>query len=198
MTWRSPLEREAVPGRYGNPEVSVPGVTLRVVNGRDIVRISPFAGKRDPASAALRKVCKMALPAVGKSSAKDGYVVAWAGLEAWMVMAPGKGRGGLYAKLARSLRTSCAVVDHTHGVTGIDVSGERARDLLAKGCAVDLDPALFAVGACAATQMEHMGIHLRRTGEDAYQVLAPTSQVGSFWHFFTEMALEFGYEVEAG
>ena len=196
MIWRSPLEGIAVPGRYGNPDVSAPGVTLSVLTGRDIVRISPFAGKRSEVGAALRKICKMALPPVGKSSAKDGTTLAWAGLDAWMVIAPGKGRGDLYGKLARALHTSCAVVDHTHGVTGILVSGHKARDLLAKGCAVDLDPSLFAAGACAATQMEHMGIHLRRTGEDAYELLAPTSQVGSFWHFLTEMALEFGFEVE--
>lgn len=196
LKWRSPLEGVAVPGRYGNPEVAAPGVTLRVITGRDVVRISPFAGQRNPASAALRKVCNMALPAVGKSSAKAGIVVAWTALEAWVVMAPGEGRGALYGKLERALKTSCAVVDHTHGVVGILVSGPRSRDLLAKGCSIDLEPSLFAVRACAATQMEHMGVHLRRAGEDDYELLVPTSQCGSFWHFLTEMALEFGFEVQ--
>ena len=196
ILWRSPLEGVAVPGRYGNPDVSTPGVTLRVVSGRDVVRVSPFAGQRNAASVALRKTCKMALPAVGKSSSKDGVVTAWAALEAWMVMASGKGRGALHGKLERALGASCAVVDHTHGVVGIHISGAKARDLLAKGCSIDLEPSLFPVGACAATQMEHMGVHLRRAGEDDYELLVPTSQCGSFWHFLTEMALEFGFDVQ--
>ena len=157
IMWRSPLAGEVVPGRYGNPDVSPPGVTLSVVTGRDVVRIAPFAGQRNPAGAALRKVCNLALPAVGKSSAKGDTVVAWAALEAWVVMAPGDGRGALYGKLEKALNSTCAVIDHTHGVVGIRVAGSKARDVLAKGCAVDLDPALFPVGACAATQMEHMG-----------------------------------------
>lgn len=197
IMWRSPLAGEVVPGRYGNPDVSSPGVTLSVVTGRDVVRIAPYSGQRNPASAALRKVCNMALPAVGKSSAKGDTVVAWAALEAWVVMAPGEGRGTLYGKLEKALSSACAVIDHTHGVVGIRVTGPRSRDVLAKGCAVDLDPALFPVGACAATQMEHMGIHLRCAGEDDYELLVPTSQCGSFWHFLTEMALEFGFEVTA-
>ncbi len=196
LKWRSPLDGVAVPGRYGNPEVAAPGVTLKVITGRDVVRISPFAGQRNPASAALRKVCNMALSTVGKSSTKAGTVVAWAALEAWVVMAPGEGRGAFFGKLDRALRATCAVVDHTHGVVGIHVSGPKSRALLAKGCSIDLEPSLFAVGACAATQMEHMGVHLRRAGEDDYELLVPTSQCGSFWHFLTEMALEFGFEVE--
>ena len=195
MTWRSPLAGDAIPIRRGNPAVPLPGVILAVIVGRDLVRVAPFAGQRKATSDILRALCKLVLPPVGKSSAKNGNVVAWAAMDAWLVMAPGTGRGELYGRLAKPLRSCAAVVDHTHGVTGIRVSGPKARDLLAKGCAVDLDPMLFAVGACAATQMEHTGVHLRRAGTDEYELLVPTSQVASFWHFFTEMALEFGYEV---
>lgn len=195
MTWKSPLQGHAAAGRFGNPDAPLPGVRFDVIAGRDVVRVSPFNGKRTQANAALCKKFKLALPAVGKSSAKSEYTAAWAALDAWYVMAPGAGRGALHATLAKALRTSAAVVDQTHGVTGIRVSGHRCRDLLAKGCPVDLDPALFPVGACAATQMEHTTVHLRRSADEAYELLVPTSQVASFWHFLTEMALEFGYEV---
>ena len=196
MVWRSPLAGHVKEGRQGDPDAAVPGVTLGVVTGRDVVRISPFQGKRNPASAALRKLAGTALPAVGKSSRKGDHAVAWYALEAWIVMAPGKGRGELAGRLQRALKTSAAVVDQTHGITGIRVSGHNARDLLSKGVAVDLDPVAFPVGACAATQMEHVSVHLRRTGDDAYELLTPTSTVASFWHFLTDMALEFGFEAD--
>lgn len=194
IAWRSPLAGHVTPGRHGNPDAAVPGVRLEVVSGHEVVRVSPFRGKRNPASAAIRKLTGMALPAVGKSAAKGDYAVAWFALEAWVVMAPGEGRGALAARLQRALKSSAAVVDQTHGTTGIRVSGHNARDLLAKGVAVDLDPLAFPVGACAATQMEHMGVHLRRTDEDEFEILAPTSMVASLWHFLCEMALEFGFE----
>lgn len=194
ISWKSPLDGHVTAGRFGNPDVPLPGIVLNVVTGRDVVRVSPFRDKRTSASAALRKLAKIALPAVGKSTVKQDYTVAWFALDAWIIMMRGEGRGGLAGKLQKSMRTSAAVVDQSHGVTAISVSGHKCRALLAKGCAIDLDPAMFPVGACAATQMEHVGVHLRRCGEDEYEILAPTSMVASLWHFLTEMALEFGYD----
>lgn len=184
-----------MPGRYGNPDVPTPGIALTVITARDIVRIAPFAGKRTEANRALRKVCRLALPAVGKASARGEFTAAWAALEAWLVMAPGTGRGDLHGRLADALSASAALVDQTHGLAAIAVSGAHARDLLAKGTGVDLRPASFGPDACAATQMEHTAVHLRCLSENAFELLVPTSQAVSFWHFLTEMALEFGYEV---
>lgn len=195
IIWRSPLAGAAVPGRYGNPDVPAPGIALTVITARDIVRIAPFTGKRTQANRALRKLCRLALPAVGKASAHGGFTLAWAALDAWLAMAPGTGRGDLYGRLSDTLGGSAAIVDQTHGLTAIAVSGRHVRDLLAKGTGVDLRPASFAADACAATQMEHTAVHLRCTGEDAFELLVPTSQAASFWHFLTEMALEFGFEV---
>ena len=195
---RSPLSGHAIAGRYGNPDAEMPGIKLTVLSGCEVVRVSPFAGQKTAASAAVRKVCGVALPAVGKSTAKAGYVAAWAAMEAWYVSGPGEGRGELHAQLEKALGATAAVVDQTHGVTGIRVDGPKSRDLLAKGCPIDLDPDVFAQGACAATQMEHNGVHLRRAGKNVYELHVPTSQAVSFWHFLCEMALEFGYEVSEG
>ena len=192
---RSPLAGHVTAGRHGNPAPDAPGVEIRETEPREIVRVCPFQGKKQDTNAAVRQVCELALPAIGKSVEKDGVVVAWAALDAWIVTAAAPGRGVLYQTLDEQCRGLAAVTDQSHGLTGFAISGSRCRDVLAKGCAVDLDPAQFPMTACAATQMEHISVHLRRSGEDAFELLVPTSYALSFWEFLTEMALEFGYEV---
>ena len=192
---RSPLAGHVTSGRHGNPAAETPGVRLGELEPREIVRVCPLQGKKQDTNAAVRKVCELTLPAIGKSVEKDGVVVAWAALDAWIVTAPAPGRGALYQTLDEQCRGLAAVTDQSHGLTGFVVSGPNCRDVLAKGCAVDLDPAQFPVGACAATQMEHIPVHLRHADDDAFELLVPTSYALSFWEFIAEMALEFGYEV---
>ena len=195
---RSPLAGHVTPGRHGNPAADTPGVEIREIEPREIVRVCPFQGKKQDTNSAVRKVCELALPAVGKSVEKDGVVVAWAALDAWIVTAPAPGRGALYQTLDERCHGLAAVTDQSHGLTGFVISGPMCRDVLAKGCAVDLDPAKFLVAACAATQMEHVSVHLRRSAEDVFELLVPTSYAVSFWEFLTEMALEFGFETPEG
>lgn len=192
---RSLLDGHVTSGRHGNPAPDEPGVEITEIEPREIVRVCPFQGKKQDTNSAVRKVCELTLPAIGKSVEKDGVVVAWAALDAWIVTAPAPGRGALYQTLDQECRGLAAVTDQSHGLTGFSISGPACRDVLAKGCAVDLDSAQFPVAACAATQMEHISVHLRRSGENAFELLVPTSYGLSFWEFLTEMALEFGYQV---
>ena len=46
-----------------------------------------------------------------------------------------------------------SVTDQTGGQTIIRISGPSARDLLAKGCTLDLHPTVFGPGRCAQTMV---------------------------------------------
>jgi sarcosine oxidase subunit gamma len=194
---RGPLAGIAVAGRFGNPDVAIAGVHLDCPDNIDVVRVSPFAGQRRQTSTALRKECGAALPAVGKVASGKGYVVAWAALEAYLVIGEGEGACALYRALAKALGKSAAVVDQSHAYAAVSVSGIKARDLLAKECSVDLHPDAFEAGACAAVQMAHVSVHLRHRGDGEFALLVPVAFAGSFWDWLSESALEFGYEVAA-
>ena len=51
------------------------------------------------------------------------------------------------------------------------------------------------VGKSALTQMAHVGAHLTRVGEDAYDLSVFRGFAESFWEWISEQAEEFGYQV---
>ena len=89
-----------------------------------------------------------------------------------------------------------SVSDQSHGRVVIRVAGAKARDVLAKGTPVDLHPDAFPVGTSAMTQMAHVGVHLTRVAEDAYDLSVFRGFAESFWEWITEQAEEFGYQVK--
>ncbi|MER5394279.1 sarcosine oxidase subunit gamma family protein [Saccharopolyspora sp. NPDC002686] len=78
-------------------------------------------------------------------------VVLWLGPDEWLIIGP----VGAQDRIERTLNSALgggfgAVVDVSAHRTIIEVSGERARDLLNSGCALDLHPRAFPAGRCAS------------------------------------------------
>ena len=76
------------------------------------------------------------------------------------------------------------------------VTGLKARNVLAKGVAVDLHTSIFPVQAIAHTMVEHAGVLVHRVGPEAFELYVPRSYAVNLWHWLTESAAEFGYGVE--
>jgi sarcosine oxidase subunit gamma len=53
-----------------------------------------------------------------------------------------------------------AINDLSGAYVTLRLTGDRVRDLLAKGCSVDLRPTVFASGACAQTGLAKAGVLL--------------------------------------
>jgi sarcosine oxidase subunit gamma len=84
---------------------------------------------------------------------------------------------GKAAELGADFRLS----DQSHGRVRLAVSGPQARLLLAKGSAVDFSARMFALGRSAATLFNHIGVHVTRTGEDRFELIALRSFAESLW-----------------
>ena len=141
---RSPLAgRPAYHGRFVQLEERplVGKVTLRG-NAED----AAFA-------AAAKSMLGVALPTAPNTMAEAGiYQVAWVGPDEWLIYTA----DGAQTPLINKFRTACAgmhvaVVDVSDYYTVIRVSGQKARDLLAKGCPLDLHPDVFKTGQCAGS-----------------------------------------------
>jgi heterotetrameric sarcosine oxidase gamma subunit len=78
----------------------------------------------------------------------------------------------------------------------VRIEGSAARDLLAKGIAVDLHPAVFAVGRSAQTGLHHCGIFLERVAADAYELFVPRTFAASIWEWLMDAALPYGVNKE--
>ena len=77
----------------------------------------------------------------------------WLGPDEWLLVAP----DGASLHVEQELRNAMAdepwvsVVDVSHNYSTLRLSGPRVRELLAKGCALDLHGSCFTAGDCAQT-----------------------------------------------
>ncbi len=173
----SPLRDLAVQGRFGASKGET-GVRFSIRHPLSIVTVIARAGQAEATAASLK-----------------AYDAQWAGPGQYFVLAEGRGEGALYRELKTKLSGIASVSDQSHGRVVIRIAGPKARAVLAKGTPVDLHPDEFPLAKSAMTQMAHVGVHLTRVGEDAYDLSVFRGFSESFWEWLTEQAEEFGYQV---
>ncbi len=88
----------------------------------------------------------------------------WLGPDEWLVLG---GREEDYAGMP-------AAVDVSANRICLELSGDGAADVLARGCALDLHPSVFPPGRCAQTLVARAQVILYRT-EDAFRLLVRPS-----------------------
>ena len=83
----------------------------------------------------------------------------WLGPDEWLVVTPAGQQGQTRADLAAALAgVHSSVVDNSSGLTLVRISGERAAELLATDCPLDLHPRVFKPGQCAQTRLAKAGM----------------------------------------
>jgi methylglutamate dehydrogenase subunit D len=98
--------------------------------------------------------------------------------------------------LAHDLTGCASVVDQTDGYAVLQIGGAKARATLAKGIAIDLHPRAFRAGDVAVTRIAHIGVMLWQLDDQpTYAVSVFRSLAGSFWHWLSVSAEEFGISV---
>ena len=119
--------------------------------------------------------------------------VLWLGPDEWL----------LISKYAEQINEQLAIAgsfltDVSHGRAALRIRGAHVRELLAKDCSLDLHPRSFQAGHCAQTALAHIGVllYLPPTG-DAFELYCARSYAQHLWHWLTEAAAEYGYEVTA-
>jgi sarcosine oxidase subunit gamma len=128
-----------------------------------------------PGAGAAAELLGVELPAAASTYVKNAdTTVIWLGPDEWLVT--GTALAG--PELEERLREAVA----SHGGAAVDVSGQRttlrlrgshSRDVLAKGCALDLHPPAFGEGTAAQTMVGQAGVILLAvdgTGSD-YRIL---------------------------
>ncbi|OLP60904.1 hypothetical protein BJF93_02185 [Xaviernesmea oryzae] len=95
------------------------------------------------------------------------------------------------ADLEARVKPLADLVDQGHGRVRIALSGPRARDVLAKGTAVDLGDPAFPIGHATPTLIGHIGVHLTRTDEDRFELLVLRGFAQNLWDELALMAAEY-------
>ena len=153
----------------------------------------------DPADAgflsAVRTAAAVELPVEPNTTRRAGSLTAlWLGPDEWLLTAPAGEERVLVPAIRAALGDRhAAVIDLTESRTVIAVSGAPARDLLAKGCTLDLHPRAFKVGACAQSGLARAGALLHLVDETpTFEITILRSFADYMWVWLADAAREYG------
>jgi sarcosine oxidase subunit gamma len=150
--------------------------------------------------AAIATVLGPGLPLVANTVHEtDTATVFWLGPDEWLLVTAGEGRAELARRLDRALDgLHAAVTDVSSGQTIVVLHGPAVRDVLAKGCPLDLHPRAFGPGRCAQSHLAKAPVLLRIVGGGAaFELIVRRSFADYVWAWLEDAAAEYGLEVEA-
>ena len=160
------------------------------------IAVEPFVAMVDVrlgAEAAAR--LDIDLPAVPNTWVPVGAGRAvWLGPDEWLLTSTTEPPDELEALVrAVVLPLGGAAADVSAQRIGLRLTGPRARDVLAKGCWIDLHPRVFRRGSSAQTNLGMAGIILLALSDagDEYLVLVRSSLAGYLADWLLDAALEF-------
>jgi sarcosine oxidase subunit gamma len=105
------------------------------------------------------------------TDAAAGRAALWLGPDEWLLVALDGSQSGVAAAIAAALAGfPHSLVDVSERQVSIRLDGPSARDLLASGCPLDLDPEAFPVGMCTRTLFGKAEVVLWRRGAEEYHL----------------------------
>lgn len=198
---QSPLAHLGLEGRAGSGRGKA-GVAL---SERPFQGIVDLRGRPAEIGAAFEKVFGFALPIEANVVGGKGRTAAlWLGPDEWWVVTQAD-NARTAEKLDQALAgLHAAVTDVSESRTCIRVSGPRARDLISKGCPLDLHPRAFGPGACAQSVLAKAGVTLHMVAGDkarggpSYDLYVLRSFADYLWRWLEDAAGEYGVAVVPG
>lgn len=189
-----PLAGFAQPGRHGPADGRAP---LRVeLPAREIVQVLVRRGRDGDLAAALRREFALDLPAAGKATSSGDVTATWVQAGGWHLHAPRAGECTLAARLAACCAGLAAIEDQSHGRTTLRLSGPRAREILGRGCRLDLHPRAFGPGSASMTLVGHVNcLVYQADGSPAFELTVQSTLAASFLDWLVETAAEDGVEI---
>jgi sarcosine oxidase subunit gamma len=167
---------------------------LRLAEVPFLAQVNLRLSAKGAAADAVGLALGAALPVEAGTTARAGdLTVLWLGPDEWLVV----GEPGAQRRVEALLRAAVAgepasVVDVSAQRTTIEVAGDRARDLLAHGCALDLHPSVFGVGRCAQTMLARAQVTLLCVdAEPVYRVMVRSSFARYLAEWLVDAAVEY-------
>jgi sarcosine oxidase subunit gamma len=118
----------------------------------------------------------------------DTFDVLWMGPDEYLVLA----EPGRQAELETALRDAgaAAVTDVSAQRVTVRLTGSHARDVLAHGCSIDLDPSVSPPGTCVQTLFARTGIVLM-VRDEGFTILVRQSFANYFTAWLADASLEY-------
>ena len=121
--------------------------------------------------------------------------IVWLGPDEYLLLCESGKEKALHDTLINTIKKShFAITDVSDSLCALSLSGAAVRDVLAKGCSLDLHPSKFGAGKCAQSLLAHAGITLMALSNDTFILICRTSFAPYVHDWLVDAALEFGYQ----
>jgi sarcosine oxidase subunit gamma len=137
------------------------------------------------------------LPVTANTVAGTERQAYWLSPDEWLLVSTGDDIEKCRAELDESLREHrSAVNDLSGGFVAYKLRGRGSRQLLAKGCTLDLHPGAFKTGCCAQTGLAKANVILSLSGDgDGFDVIVRRSFADYVWQWLLHAGRNLGIEV---
>jgi len=153
--------------------------------------------------AAVGRVFDLLLPGEPcTSAAREQIAALWLGPDQWLVTCPGSDVARLMGALREALAdVHVAITDVTDGRVAFRLAGPSARDVLAKGCPLDLHPRAFPVGGCAQSLLAKASVLIHLVDDDprsgaGFDPHVARSFAHYLWMWLEDAGREYGVQIE--
>jgi sarcosine oxidase subunit gamma len=162
----------------------------RVLDLCSIIRVQSW-DIRAPVPMAVSEMLGVALPENGTVVAARAKVIG-VGPADWLVITPDPEVTPWLQRLEAAFGGGpCRATDLTQAFARIEVHGPHTRELLAKGCSLDLHSSLFPPGRCARTRFAGMPVIVECTASSTFECIVTLSYAEYLLKWLTDAALEF-------
>ena len=190
---RSPLISALQPGRHGAPADTPVNLHERHLA---IVQVQARKSQETALETAVSAAFGLTLPEAGHASTAGEWCAVWIQPGTWLVTAPFTGLSDLINRLSPIASATAALTDQSFGKTVLRLTGAHARDVLAKGCRIDLHPRVFGPGQSAVTPLGQISCVLVQTDDKpTFDLIVPSTFAEAALDGLKVAAAEFGLEV---
>ena len=187
---RSPLahvERTAIPGP----------ASVSITEHPDTAHLIIRAAPDNPALEEELQNLGLNLPEPLYSSTAEATAIRWLSPDEWLLTLPAESGFALESRLRAELDENCAVVNVSGGQTLLQISGEKAEELLRKSTPYDIHPANFPQGKVVSTVFAKTQALIRRTAPAQFELILRRSFAPYLWHWLRDAAQEYGLNLPA-
>lgn len=146
--------------------------------------------------AGVAKALGLALPLAPCSSAQnDDTTILWLSPDEWIILVVGGKEEDTEASLRANLTGHFAVSDVSGGQTILELSGDDCIKVLQKSTGYDVHLDNFPVGKVVGTTFAKSSAHIRRTGEQSFQLVIRRSFSDYVWLWLQQSSKEYGLRI---
>jgi sarcosine oxidase, subunit gamma len=173
------------------PQPAAAGISLAHC-GADILEIAAFRGRVRELLSRAREL-GIALPPQGRLGTLPGGLTLAVRPERWLLLLPPAEAGASALRCREICGDAGTAIELSSGLDALQLAGPALRDVLKRGCRLDLAREAFPAGAAAASTLAQVGVILAALSAGLL-LLTPATTARHLREWLTGTARPFGFQ----